>query len=30
MARVPCWILRLGSPRDTVELIERTMEELSF
>lgn len=29
LAQVPCWILRLGSPRATVELIERTMEELS-
>ena len=29
LARVPCWILRVGPPRDTVALIERTMEELS-
>ena len=29
LARVPCWILRLGPPRETVELIELTMEGLS-
>ena len=29
LSRIPCWALRLGSPRDTVRLIERTLEELS-
>jgi hypothetical protein len=28
LARVPCWLLKLGAPVETAELIERTMEEL--
>jgi len=28
LARIPCWLLDLGAPGETVELIERTMEEL--
>jgi hypothetical protein len=29
LARIPCWLLKVGRPRDTAELIEDTMEELS-
>jgi hypothetical protein len=29
LSRIPCWFLQVGPPRDTVDLIERTMEELS-
>jgi len=29
LSRVPCWLLTVGSPRDTVEVIERTVEGLS-
>jgi hypothetical protein len=28
LSKVPCWLVTAGSPRETVELIERTMEEL--
>lgn len=28
LSGIPCWLLKAGSPRDTVELIERTVEEL--
>jgi len=28
LSQVPCWLLTAGPPRETVELIERTMEEL--
>jgi hypothetical protein len=28
LARIPCWLLKLGPPVETAELIERTMEEL--
>ena len=26
LARIPCWLVKVGPPRDTVALIERTME----
>ena len=26
LARVPCWLLKVGPPRETTEVIERTME----
>jgi hypothetical protein len=26
LARIPCWLVKVGLPRDTVALIERTME----
>jgi hypothetical protein len=29
LSRIPCWLLKLGQPRATAELIERTMEGLS-
>jgi hypothetical protein len=29
LARIPCWLVKVGPPRDTVALIERTMEERS-
>ncbi|HSP99194.1 MAG TPA: hypothetical protein VL049_18385 [Candidatus Dormibacteraeota bacterium] len=29
LARIPCWQVKVGPPRDTVALIERTMEERS-
>jgi hypothetical protein len=29
LSRIPCWLLKLGRPLATAELIERTMEELS-
>ena len=29
LSRIPCWLLKVGPPRDTAELIERTMEELT-
>jgi len=29
LARVPCWLLTVGPPADTVRLLERTMEELA-
>lgn len=29
LSRVPCWLITVGPPRDTVELIERTVEELA-
>jgi hypothetical protein len=28
LARVPCWLLTVGPPRETAEIIERTMEGL--
>jgi hypothetical protein len=28
IARIPCWLVKAGPPRDTAELIERTVEEL--
>jgi hypothetical protein len=28
LARVPCWLLTVGPPRETTEVIERTMEGL--
>jgi hypothetical protein len=28
LARVPCWLLKLGPPQETTDIIERTMEEL--
>ena len=28
LSRVPCWLVKVGPPHDTVALIERTMEEL--
>jgi hypothetical protein len=28
LSRVPCWLVKVGPPRDTVQLIERTMEDL--
>jgi hypothetical protein len=29
LSRIPCWLVKVGPPRDTAELIERTVEELS-
>jgi hypothetical protein len=29
LSRIPCWLVKVGSPSDTVQLIERTVEELS-
>jgi hypothetical protein len=29
LARIPCWLLKVGPPEATVELIERTMEDLA-
>lgn len=28
ISRIPCWLVKAGPPRDTAELIERTVEEL--
>jgi hypothetical protein len=28
LARVPCWLLTVGPPRETTEVIEHTMEGL--
>ncbi|MGH7789273.1 MAG: hypothetical protein ACRERC_20555 [Candidatus Binatia bacterium] len=29
LSRIPCWLVKVGPPRDTVQVIERTMEELA-
>jgi len=29
LSRIPCWLVKVGPPRDTVALIERTVEELA-
>ena len=29
LSRTPCWLVKVGPPQETVELIERTVEELS-
>jgi hypothetical protein len=29
LSRIPCWLLKVGPPSETAELIESTMEKLS-